>query len=116
MAGTSTKPRSIEPREADHSPATAAQVAEVRAMLAELLGRLGGTGQSSTILPCRSSYSVEEVAAMLGRTSFTVRQWCRNGRIEATKRQERRGGAELWSIAAEEVERHRNEGLRKGMS
>lgn len=59
----------------------------------------------------RHSYSVDEVATMLGKTPYTVREWCRAGRLHASKRQERRGGAERWSIAAEELARYQDDGL-----
>ena len=59
----------------------------------------------------RKSYSVEEVAGMLGRSPYTVREWCRNGQINASKRSERRGAGMLWSVSVEEVARHKNEGL-----
>jgi hypothetical protein len=59
----------------------------------------------------REWYTVEEVASMIGKRPYTVRQWCLEGRINATKRSERRGGAELWSISAAEIERYKNEGL-----
>jgi len=56
-------------------------------------------------------YSVEEVAALLSKRPYTVREWCRHGQINAAKKAERRGGAALWTISAEEVDRYRNEGL-----
>jgi hypothetical protein len=59
----------------------------------------------------RTYYSVEEVATMLERSAYTVREWCRNGQVNAIKRAERRGAGMLWSISAEEVARYRNEGL-----
>lgn len=59
----------------------------------------------------RASYSVEEVAEMLGKAPFTVREWCRDGRINASKRAEKRGGTEMWSISAQEVTRYQNDGL-----
>jgi len=59
----------------------------------------------------RTAFSVEEVAGLLGKHVFTVREWCRLGRINASKRGQRRGRVELWSIAAGEVERIKNEGL-----
>ena len=93
--------------------ATAAQVREVRDMLAEVLRILSKLDLPSHAAPARTSYSVEEVAALIDRRPFTVREWCRGGRIEATKRQEKRGGVELWAISAGEVERYRNEGLKK---
>jgi hypothetical protein len=59
----------------------------------------------------RDWYSVAEVATMLGRSEYTVRELCRLGRLNASKREERRGGSALWSISAKEIERYRNEGL-----
>jgi excisionase family DNA binding protein len=79
--------------------------AELRQLRSELLSRPPA--------PCepRKSYSVEEVAELLRKAPFTVREWARNGRIRATKRAEKRGSAELWSISADEVDRVQNEGL-----
>ena len=79
--------------------------AKLTAVHAELKAKPAGP------LSSRVSYSVEEVAAMLSKTPYTVREWCREGRINATKRTERRGGAELWGIPADEVTRIKDEGL-----
>jgi excisionase family DNA binding protein len=59
----------------------------------------------------REWYTVDEVAELLGKRPYTVREWCREGRINARKRPERRGGAELWNISAAEVARYRDEGI-----
>ena len=59
----------------------------------------------------REWYDVEEAAKLLGKRPYTVREWCRHGRINARKRSERRGGAELWNISAAEIARIRDEGL-----
>jgi len=59
----------------------------------------------------RESYSTEEVAAMLGKAEYTVREWCRQGRVNAAKREERRGSAALWCISADELARFKNDGL-----
>jgi hypothetical protein len=59
----------------------------------------------------RTFYSCSEVAEILGRAEFTVREWCRHGRILAEKRSCGRGHSKEWMISAEEVERVRNEGL-----
>jgi len=56
-------------------------------------------------------YTVAEVAEMLGRAEFTVREWCRLGRIYASKRACGRGPTQEWIIADSEIERIRNEGL-----
>jgi hypothetical protein len=36
-------------------------------------------------------YTTEELARLLGKAEFTVREWCRLGRIRAAKRQSGRG-------------------------
>lgn len=59
----------------------------------------------------RTFYSVAELAKLVGKAPFTVRQWCNMGQINAVKRIEKRGGSALWGIAAEELERYRNDGL-----
>jgi excisionase family DNA binding protein len=59
----------------------------------------------------REWFTVEEAASLMGRKPYTVREWCREGRINATKRPEKRGGAELWNVSAGEIARYKNEGL-----
>lgn len=56
-------------------------------------------------------YSVAEVAQILGKAEFTVREWCRLGRVWASKRQCGRGNAKEWIISHEELTRIQNEGL-----
>ncbi len=82
-----------------------AQLNEMRTMILNIHEKLDTPKES------RTWYSVEEAAKMLGKGAYTVREWCRHGRIFAAKRAERRGGAELWSISSDEVARYKNEGL-----
>lgn len=56
-------------------------------------------------------YSTAEAADILGRAEFTVREWCRLGRVRASKRPCGRGTSQEWMIAHDEIERIRNEGL-----
>lgn len=56
-------------------------------------------------------YSTCEVAEMLGKAEFTVREWCRLGRVWAEKKKSGRGSAKEWMISKEEVARIQNEGL-----
>lgn len=56
-------------------------------------------------------YSTSEVAEFLGKSEFTVREWCRNGRVWACKRETGRGVSKEWMIANEELVRIQNEGL-----
>lgn len=56
-------------------------------------------------------YTTSEVAKILERAEFTVREWCRLGRIWAEKRQCGRGKSKEWMISDVELQRIRNEGL-----
>ncbi len=56
-------------------------------------------------------YSTTEVARILGKAEFTVREWCRLGRVRAQKKQCGRGISSEWIISHEELTRVRNEGL-----
>lgn len=56
-------------------------------------------------------YSTAEAAAILRRAEFTVREWCRLGRVRAEKKKCGRGPASEWLISHAELTRVRNEGL-----
>jgi hypothetical protein len=56
-------------------------------------------------------YTTAEVAELVGKAEFTVREWCRLGRIKAQKKQSGRGVAGEWMISHDELQRIRNEGL-----
>ena len=59
----------------------------------------------------REWYEVEQAAELLGKAPFTVREWCRLGRIRAEKRQSGRGAHSQWVISKEELGRFQREGL-----
>lgn len=61
--------------------------------------------------PPKELYSVEEFAEIIKRSPYTVREWCRLGRVRAMKTQGGRGGIPEWRISHEELIRYRNEGL-----
>lgn len=56
-------------------------------------------------------YAVAEAAEILGKAEFTIREWCRLGRIRAQKRPCGRGRSREWMIAHAELVRIQNEGL-----
>jgi hypothetical protein len=56
-------------------------------------------------------YSTDELAAILGKAEFTVREWCRRKRIRAQKRRSGRGIFCSWVISHEELQRIQREGL-----
>jgi hypothetical protein len=81
-------------------------------MLLERMGRIESVlerlVQQRTV---KDWYAVDEAAALLGKAEFTVREWCRLGRVRAQKRPCGRGRSREWMIAHEELLRIQNEGL-----
>jgi hypothetical protein len=56
-------------------------------------------------------YTTAEVAKLLSKAEFTVREWCRLGRVRAQKKKCGRGVASEWIISHEELVRVQNQGL-----
>ncbi len=56
-------------------------------------------------------YSTGDAAKILGKAEFTVREWCRLGRIRAEKRSCGRGNSKEWMISHDELQRIQAEGL-----
>ncbi len=56
-------------------------------------------------------YTTAEVGAIADKSEYTVREWCRQGRVHARKRPCGRGKSKEWVLSHAEVERLRNEGL-----
>lgn len=77
------------------------RLARIEAMLAALVAQ-------KTI---KEWYSTAEIAKILGRAEFTVREWCRLGRIRAEKKKCGRGPSSEWMVSHAELTRVRNEGL-----
>ncbi len=59
----------------------------------------------------RDWYTTQEFAQEVGRAEFTIREYCRLGRLRAEKRQSGRGAYQQWVLSHEELERFRREGL-----
>lgn len=47
----------------------------------------------------------------MGRSEYTVREWCRLGHIQAEKAESGRGDAKNWKIPATELQRYLDHGL-----
>ena len=56
-------------------------------------------------------YSTAEVGQILGKSDYTIREWCRHGRVCAEKRRCGRGTSQEWIISHKELTRIQNEGL-----
>jgi hypothetical protein len=59
----------------------------------------------------KDHYTTKEVADILSRKEYTVREWCRLGRIRAKKKPCGRGKGGERLVSHEELTRLRNEGL-----
>lgn len=88
------------------------EIAEILTELAERLSRIeAALGQQNGARFEKEWYTVAEAAEVLGKARFTVREWCRHDRINATKRNTGRGRALEWMISHKEIERIINKGL-----
>ncbi len=59
----------------------------------------------------REFYEIEELARLVGRDRFTVREWARHGRIRAEKKLSGRGAHAGWVVSHDELLRYQREGL-----
>lgn len=56
-------------------------------------------------------YTTYEFGRAVGKAEFTVREWCRLGRINGTKKHTGRGVHPAWTISHDELLRYRRDGL-----
>lgn len=56
-------------------------------------------------------YDTKKAGEILGRSAYSVREWCRLGRVHATKRSCGRGSSKEWMISHDELQRIKAEGL-----
>jgi hypothetical protein len=80
----------------------------VEETLSEIKGMLACLLQREQV---KDWYSTAEVAAIVGRAEYTVREWCRQARVMARKRSSGRGKGGEWLISHDGLTRLRNEGL-----
>jgi hypothetical protein len=82
--------------------------------LESTLARLKNIEAMLTILVrqvVREWHMTQQVAQMVGKAEFTVREWCRQGRIRAVKKRSGRGAHASWAVAHEAVLQYQREGL-----
>ena len=81
----------------------------------EIVGRLERIETALSLLLQKQTvkewYSTDQFAQIVERSEFTVREWCRHGRIKAQKRPSGRGAFCSWAICHEELLRYQREGL-----
>jgi transposase len=85
------------------------------ATMQDIIDRLQRIENSLKLLVERQTvkdfYSTDELAEILDKAEFTVREWCRRGRINASKRKSGRGKFQSWVISHAELQRIQREGL-----
>lgn len=91
-------------------------VHEAMSELGERLGRIEGKLDKLAELVSvknvtKEYYTTTEVAALMDREIYTVREWCRLGRVNAEKSPSGRGVDQEWRVAHAELVRLQNEGL-----
>ena len=59
----------------------------------------------------REWYTTGEFASAVGKAEFTIREYCRLGRLNAEKRRSGRGAYSQWVLSHNELERYRRHGL-----
>lgn len=59
----------------------------------------------------REWYTPLEFARQVGKAEFTVREWCRAGRVRSAKKGSGRGRFLAWVISHDELLRYRRDGL-----
>jgi len=59
----------------------------------------------------REWYTTEEFARAVGKAEFTIREYCRLGRLLGEKRQSGRGKHAQWVLSHQELQRYQREGL-----
>jgi hypothetical protein len=58
----------------------------------------------------KETYTIEETAGRLGRSDWTIRQWCNHGQVNGAKKVHGKGRTGEWRIPHDEVVRLQNEG------
>lgn len=96
---------SFDNQSSDDTGGLAARMASIESVLAEIHAMLANRQ------PQKDWYTVRELAELLERSEFTVREWCRLERVNASKRACGRGNSTEWIVSAEELKRIQNEGL-----
>jgi hypothetical protein len=81
---------------------------ELSARLDRIEGMLTVLVERQTI---KDFYATDEFAVIVGKTEFTVREWCRLGRVRAEKRLSGRGAHASWVVSHQELLRYQREGL-----
>lgn len=98
----------MNPQSSNRVEKLIAQVDRIEQMLVEML-KLGNASKLAEF-KAEQAMTVEQAARHLKRRPFTVREWCRKGRIKAYRATARGPYAE-WRIPAESIKAYLAHGL-----
>jgi hypothetical protein len=98
----------LEPEEIERLDAVLHAVNQVEDRLAALEKAVALLVSQRTV---KEWYTTTDIAAMFNKAEYTVREWCRLCRINASKIPSLRGGEQEWRISHAELVRYQNEGL-----
>jgi transposase len=83
---------------------------KMEALLENLAQRLDRIEQRLAVSVVKETYTTAEAAQRVGRSEWTVRQWCNQGQVEGAKKVHGKGRTGEWRIPHDEVVRLQNEG------
>jgi hypothetical protein len=98
----------LEPEELDKLHAVLHAVNQAEERLAALEKAVALLVSQRTV---KDWYTTQDISTMLGKAEYTVREWCRLGRIKAKKAPCVRGGEQEWRVSHEELLRYQKDGL-----
>jgi transposase len=80
------------------------------ALLHLILERLDRIERAQAISAVKESYTTTEAAERLGRSNWTVRQWCNKGQVEGAYKVHGKGRTGEWRLTHEAVAALQNRG------
>lgn len=86
-------------------------LSSVEGHLLQIEGQLSTIKELDETFGNRKFFSVAEFAKLVGKSEYTVREWCRLGRINSEKAETGYGDSKSWKIPASELLRYRDHGL-----
>ena len=95
------------------APATTpyqSEVARILTLVQSLHNRLDDIENMMALNREKETYTVEEAAHRLNRSTWTVRQWCNKGQVPGAKKVRGMGRTGEWRIPHEALVRAQNEG------
>src|SRR5262245_10457580 len=75
-----------------------------------LLDMMGRIENRLAISVQKETYTISEAAKRLGKSDWTVRQWCNKGQVEGAKKIHGQGRTGEWRIPHDSLLRLQNEG------